>query len=108
MSGSDSLVIDGLPYGPAAEATAPLEGEVNPYGSPYGPCFSGRPHHPSDQVAIWLHIWGGYTQRELDLAVSLGGDNEAFGTLRALTPLDPAFELDSNARVCEPPDGYVE
>ncbi|EKD79090.1 MAG: hypothetical protein ACD_41C00173G0001, partial [uncultured bacterium] len=62
MSGSDSLVIDGAAYGPELSANAPLVGEFSPYGSPYGPCFSGRPHHPSDDLSIWLSTWGGFSQ----------------------------------------------
>lgn len=108
MSGSDTLIIDNIPYGPAAEATAPLEGEFSLYGSPYGPCFAGRPHHPSAEVSIWLSVWGGFTQRELHLAVRLGGEVEAFGMLQSAGSLDAAFELDENSESCEPSQGYLD
>lgn len=111
MSGSDTLVIDDIPYGPATEATAPLEGEFSPYGSPYGPCFAGRPHHPSDEVSIWLSVWGGFTQRELHLAVRLGGVVEGFGMLQSAGSLDPAFELDENSASvssCRPAQGFMD
>lgn len=112
MSGSDTLIIDDLPYGPTAEATAPLAGEFNPYGSPYGPCFAGRPHHPSDEISIWLSVWGGFTQPGLHLAVRLGGETEALGVLRSTGSIDPAFELDQAtgeaSDSCRPPQRYLD
>lgn len=108
MTGSDTLIIDDIPYGPAAEATAPLEGEFDLYGSPYGPCFAGRPHHPSQEISIWLSVWGGFTQPELHLAIRLGGEVEAFGTLQSAGSIDPAFELDEDSESCGPSQDYLD
>lgn len=98
MWGSDSLVIDGLLYGPAVTQTAPMVGDIHPYGSPYGPCFAGRPHHPSEEISVWLQVWGGYTQRDLHVAVRLGEVTEAYGVFQVVDPLDPAFSLDSDLK----------
>lgn len=94
MSGSESLIIDEVAYGEGLTASAPLEGELKPYGSPYGPCFAGQPHHPNDDVSIWLITWGGFNQDWINVAVRFGGIEEAYAPLLAEDPLHDAFALD--------------